>query len=96
MYKRYYVYILANKRNGTLYVGFTDDLERRMKEHKLKELEGFTKRYDIDKLVYYEIFETSTLAFKREQRLKKWKRNWKIELIESKNLNWTDLSEDWH
>ena len=95
MKKSYYVYILASKRNGTLYIGFTDDLERRMKEHKLKEVEGFTKKYNVDKLVYFEIYETSNEAFTRERRLKKWKRNWKLELIESKNPDWNDLSNDW-
>jgi len=95
MTKRYYVYILASKRNGTLYIGFTDDLERRMREHKLKEVESFTKKYDVDKLVYFEIFETSNEAFIRERRLKKWKRSWKLELIESKNPDWNDLSNDW-
>ena len=95
MTKQYYVYILANKRNGTLYIGFTDDLERRMREHKAKAIGGFTKRYGIDELMYYEIYKTSNEAFVRERRLKKWKRDWKIKLIESKNLNWTDLAKDW-
>ena len=95
MVKRYYVYILTSKRNGTLYIGFTDDLERRMKEHKLKEVEGFTKKYDVDKLVYFELYETSNEAFISERRLKKWRRNWKLELIESKNPDWNDLSNDW-
>ena len=75
MNKRYYVYILSNKRNGTLYIGFTDDLERRMKEHKQKEVEGFTKRYSLDKLMYYEIYDSANVAFIRERRLKKWKRD---------------------
>lgn len=66
-----------------------------MKEHKLKEVEGFTKKYNVCQLVYYEIFSTSNEAFLRERRLKKWKRNWKIELIESKNPEWDDLSEGW-
>ena len=92
---RYYVYILSNKRNGTLYIGFTDDLERRMREHKLKEVDGFTKKYGLCKLMYYEIFNSSNEAFPRERRLKKWKRKWKIELLESKNPEWKDLSNMW-
>ena len=95
MTKRYYVYILTSKRNGKLYIGFTDDLERRMRKHKLKEVEGFTKKYDVDKLVYFELYETSNEAFISERRLKKWRRNWKLELIESKNPDWNDLSNDW-
>lgn len=95
MNKRYYVYILSSAKNGTLYIGFTDDIERRMKEHKLGCVEGFTKRYQVKTLVYYEYFESSYEAFQRERRLKKWKRQWKIELIESKNSAWNDLSENW-
>ncbi|PLX12714.1 MAG: GIY-YIG nuclease [Marinilabiliales bacterium] len=95
MMKQYYIYILASKKNGTLYIGFTDDLERRMKEHKLKAVEGFTKRYNVSLLVYYEVYKTSGEAFIRERRLKKWKRDWKIQLIESKNPEWIDLSMEW-
>ena len=76
--KEYYVYILASKKNGTLYIGMTNDLERRMREHKLKEVKGFTQKYDIDKLVYYESFQTGDDAFIRERQMKKWKRAGKL------------------
>jgi putative endonuclease len=89
--KQYYVYILASKKNGTLYIGFTDELERRIGEHKNKEVQGFTKKYNIDKLIYFELYNTSFEAFTRERQLKKWK----ISLIEKENPNWKDLSEDW-
>ena len=91
----FYVYIMASKRNGTLYIGLTNELERRVIEHKDKILDGFTAKYSIDQLVWYESFETYAEAFERERRLKKWKRNWKIELIESENPNWRDLSREW-
>jgi putative endonuclease len=93
--KIYYVYILANKRNGTIYIGFTDDIERRVREHKEKSVSGFTAKYGVIKLVYFETFEDSFLAFEREHQLKKWKRAWKLRLIEHDNPNWNDLSEDW-
>ena len=95
MTKTYFVYILTNKKNGTLYIGFTDDLERRVGEHKRKEVEGFSKRYHLDKLVYYEQFDSNSQAFLRERRMKKWKRDWKIQLIESMNPEWKDLAWDW-
>lgn len=98
MYKtihQYYVYILSNKKNGTLYIGMTNNLERRVFEHKNKLVEGFTKKYDLTKLMYYEIFQHVDEAIKREKRLKKWKRQWKINLIEEKNPNWIDLASDW-
>ena len=91
----YYVYILASKKNGTIYIGMSDDIERRMREHKLKELKGFTKKYGIDKLVYFEEFENSYDAFTRERQLKKWNRAWKLELIEKDNPQWKDLASDW-
>ena len=93
--KNYYIYILASKKNGTLYIGMTNELERRMKEHKLKEVEGFTKRYDITQLVYFETHKSSFAAFKRERQMKAWKRQWKIDLIEKNNMEWEDLSKDW-
>jgi len=93
--KQYFVYILASKKNGTLYIGFTDDLERRIGEHKGKAVSGFTQKYGVDKLVYYESFNTSFEAFKRERQLKKWKRIWKIQLIEMENPAWDDIAEDW-
>jgi len=91
----YWVYILASKRNGTLYIGFTSDLDRRIFEHKFKLVEGFTKRYNINKLVYYEEYTCRNDAFIRERQMKKWNRAWKIELIEKENPNWKDFAEDW-
>lgn len=90
--KTYYVYILASQRNGTLYVGVTNDLDRRVAEHKSKQIDGFTKEYNIDKLVHFE--ETSDIesALLREKRIKKWNRDWKLRLIEENNPNWDDLS----
>ena len=87
----YYVYILANRKNGTLYIGVTSDLVKRMYEHKQKKLGGFTKKYGVDKLVYFEQTADVHSAIEREKRLKKWKRQWKIELIEKGNPNWRDL-----
>ena len=90
--KTYYVYILANKRNETLYIGITNDLAKRISEHKSGMMEGFTKKYSIDKLVYYESTTDVNEAITREKRLKKWKRQWKIDLIENSNPDWRDLS----
>ncbi|MGY8680938.1 GIY-YIG nuclease family protein [Bradyrhizobium sp. UFLA05-153] len=87
----YYVYILASKIGGTLYIGVTNDLVRRVAEHRLKLVDSFTKEYDIVKLVYFEQFDDPENAIKREKRLKKWKRAWKIALIEKDNPNWNDL-----
>ena len=92
--KTYYVYILASKRNGTMYVGMTNDLTRRVYEHKSGLIEGFTKKYIVDKLVYFESTADVNEAILREKRLKKWKRQWKIELIEKSNPDWRDLSVD--
>ena len=92
---QYYLYILSNKFNGTLYIGVTNDLERRMFEHKNKLLEGFTKQYGLNKLVYFETYQYVNDAIKREKNMKKWKRQWKIDLIEKDNPNWSDLSIDW-
>ena len=96
MYKQnfYYVYILASKRNGTLYVGVTNDLERRIYEHKHDIVEGFTKRYGVHRLVYYEVYEDILSAIEREKQLKWWRRKWKIELIEKYNPQWKDLVDD--
>jgi putative endonuclease len=85
------VYILANKRNGTLYVGVTSDLVRRIWEHKKSLIEGFTKRYGIKQLVWYELHQTMQSAIVKEKRLKEWKRAWKLELIEETNPDWCDL-----
>jgi putative endonuclease len=91
--KTYYVYILASKRNGTLYIGITNDLARRVYEHKSGLIKGFTKKYSVNKLVYFESTNDVNAAILREKRLKKWKRQWKIELIEKLNPDWNDLSE---
>ena len=85
------VYILASKRNGTLYVGVTSDLVKRIWEHKNNMVEGFTKRYMVKQLVWYELHESMESAIMREKRIKNWKRAWKLELIESKNPDWLDL-----
>ena len=82
---QYYVYILSNLKNGTLYIGMTNDLERRMFEHKNKLIEGFSKNYNLDKLVYFEQFQYVNDAIKREKQLKNWNRKWKIDLIEGDN-----------
>ena len=85
------VYILANKRNGTLYVGVTSDLVKRVWEHKNNFVEGFTKRYGVHNLVWYELHGSMDSAIQREKRLKDWKRKWKVHLIERTNPNWEDL-----
>jgi len=94
MEKQFYVYILANKRNGTLYLGVTSDLVKRVWQHKNNLTEGFTKKYGIKKLVYYEVYQDIVNAIEREKQLKKWKRVWKLELIEEKNAEWRDLYVD--
>lgn len=94
MAKSLYVYILASKRNGTLYIGVTNDLKRRVYEHKSNLIEGFTKAYHVHRLVYFEKIDDAYQAILREKRLKKWKRAWKIELIEEKNPEWKDLYGD--
>jgi putative endonuclease len=92
MRRQYYVYILASRKHGTLYVGITNDIVRRVHEHKLQLVPGFCTRYGVDKLVYFEIFDDPASAIAREKQLKKWRRDWKIELIESKNPGWIDLA----
>jgi putative endonuclease len=87
-----YVYILASKRRGTLYVGVTNDLTRRMYEHKNGILEGFTKKYKIHLLVYFQQCKNIESVIQREKQLKAWHRDWKIKLIEGTNPNWNDLS----
>ena len=94
MEKNFYVYILASRRNGTLYVGVTSDLIKRVWEHKHKVVEGFTERYDVNKLVYYEQFPDVEHAIRREKRFKKYNRKWKTDLIEKVNPGWEDLYED--
>jgi putative endonuclease len=92
--KTYFVYILASKPNGVLYIGFTGDLASRVFQHKHEEYEGFTKKYFVHRLVYYELFEDPDEGIKREKQLKRWKRQWKIQLIEKHNPEWRDLYDD--
>ena len=87
----YYVYILASKKNGTLYVGVTNDVVRRVHEHKEGLAEGFTKRHGVKRLVHFEIFDSVETAIRREKTLKTWLRDWKIALIERDNPDWDDL-----
>ena len=91
MEKKGYVYILFNKRNGTLYKGVTSNLVKRIYGHKNKFVKGFTEKYAVDKLEYFEIYEDIEQAIEREKQIKKWNRNWKIKLIEKENPNWEDL-----
>lgn len=95
MTRRYYVYIMTN-RSRTLYVGVTNDLERRVHEHKSESIEGFTKRYKLNRLVYLDATSSIEGAINREKELKKWRRSKKIDLIEAANPGWKDLSEDWY
>lgn len=92
MNKPYYVYILASQRNGTLYVGMTNNLERRIWEHKNNYVDGFTQKYEVHHLVYYELHDNPDSAIQREKQIKKWNRPWKLKLIEGKNPLWKDLS----
>ena len=89
--KRYFVYILSSQRNGTLYIGVTNDLTKRVYEHKNNLVEGFTKKYEVHLLVYLEEFHNIDEAITREKQLKRWKRAWKLRLIESSNPEWNDL-----
>jgi putative endonuclease len=91
MSRQYFVYILASKPKGTLYIGITNNIARRVWEHKQGLVEGFTKKYDVHRLVYCEAFASPRDAIQREKRLKKWNRAWKIQLIESANPGWKDL-----
>ena len=88
---QYWVYILANRIGGTLYIGVTNDLVRRVHEHRESLVAGFTKRYDVHRLIYFEEFDTAENAIRREKRLKSWNRAWKIRLVEKTNPNWIDL-----
>ena len=90
----YYIYILASKRNGTLYIGMTNNLLRRVYEHKNALVDGFTKKYSVKSFVYYEQTDDVNSAILREKRLKTWKRAWKIKLIEDFNPTWKDLYND--
>jgi putative endonuclease len=89
--KKFHIYITTNKINSVLYIGVTSNLEKRIYEHKLKIREGFTEKYNVNKLVYYEEFDDIGMAIQREKRLKKWNRDWKIKLIEDFNPEWKDL-----
>jgi len=92
--KSYYVYILASRRNGTLYIGVTNDLIKRVYEHRNDLVEGFTKGHQVHRLVYYEQTNDIRSAITREKQMKKWKRRWKIELIEENNPEWKDLYDE--
>ncbi|MCB9493715.1 MAG: GIY-YIG nuclease family protein [Epsilonproteobacteria bacterium] len=87
----YYTYILASQKNGTLYIGVTNDLSKRVAQHKVKSVSGFTQKYNVSRLVYVKLFQTSREAILYEKRLKKWNRVWKLRLIESINPSWDDL-----
>jgi putative endonuclease len=93
--KQYYTYILASERNGTLYIGVTNSLLNRSFQHKIKQdKDSFTAKYNVNKLVHYEVYKYVNDAIAREKQLKNWKREWKIELIEKENSHWRDLFED--
>lgn len=93
--KSFYVYIITNKHNTTFYIGITNNLIRRIYEHKQGLIEGFSKKYLLKKLVYYEEYNDSTAAISREKQLKNWHREWKLNLIKKENFNFDDLSKDW-
>jgi len=88
------VYLLASERNGTLYAGVTSDLPKRIGEHKSRKVAGFTKRYGVYRLVWFEMHQTMDGAITREKQIKEWKRAWKLELIEASNPDWADLFEE--
>jgi putative endonuclease len=92
--KQYYVYILATRKDGILYIGVTNNLLKRVYEHKNNIVKGFTEKYKVHNLVYYETYDNICDAITREKRMKKWKRGWKIELIEKSNSQWRDLYND--
>ena len=93
--KEYYVYMMATRRNGTIYVGFSGDLTTRVRAHKSGNGAVFTGKYKVDKLVYFEPHSSRRKALHREYLMKRWRRQWKIELIEKFNANWDDLAKDW-
>lgn len=95
IHNQYYVYILTNHSNKTLYIGFTNDLKRRIIEHKNEFVEGFTKKYKMKKLIFYEEYKDKNDALGRERQLKNWPREWKINLIKEKNPDFSDLAEGW-
>ncbi|MDA3952761.1 MAG: GIY-YIG nuclease family protein [Bacteroidales bacterium] len=89
----YFVYIITNWNNSVTYIGVTNNLKRRIYEHKNRDIDGFTKKYNVNKLVYYEHFSNIEFAIIREKQMKKWKRQWKNELVEKENPNWDNLYE---
>jgi putative endonuclease len=89
----YYVYILASRKDGTIYIGVTNDIVRRVYEHRQKAVPGFTSKYNITQLVWFEIYDDPISAISREKELKKWRRDWKVQLIEKQNPQWMDLYE---
>ena len=93
--KAFFVYMLSNKYDNVLYIGMTNDLTRRVSEHKQKVVKGFTAKYNCNKLVWFEEHSDSDEALTREKQLKNWKRDWKNQLIEKENPDWRDLSEEW-
>ncbi|MFO0970920.1 MAG: GIY-YIG nuclease family protein [Candidatus Saccharimonadales bacterium] len=94
--RQYYVYILASSKNGTLYIGVTRDIVRRTSQHQSKESDGFTKKYNVSRLVYFESHDNIESAITSEKNMKAWKRDWKIKLIEKENAGWRDLSLDFN
>ncbi|MCB9981610.1 MAG: GIY-YIG nuclease family protein [Rhodospirillales bacterium] len=94
MQKKGYIYILSNKKDGTLYIGITTSLRHRIYQHKHKLQEGFTKKYNLTKLVYFEEYDSYAQAIRREKRLKEWRRQWKLDLINKRNPQWRGLYED--
>ncbi len=92
--QRYWVYIMASMRNGTLYIGVTNDIARRAHEHRTSPVKSFTERYGVKRLVHCEAFDDVRLAIQREKNLKKWPRRWKLDLIEAGNPDWRDLYDD--
>ncbi|MDO6675144.1 GIY-YIG nuclease family protein [Tenacibaculum sp. 1B UA] len=93
---QYYIYIITNKKDGVLYIGVTNNLERRIFEHKNKLVKGFSSKYNLDKLIYFEEHQFIKEAIKREKNMKKWKRAWKINLVIKENPNWDDLAKNWY
>lgn len=94
MDKQFCVYILASRKNGTLYIGVTSALTKRVWQHKNSLVDGFTKKYKVDKLIYYEVHENAESAIQCEKQIKKWNRRWKLRIIEKANPTWRDLYED--
>ena len=93
-YKSYYVYIMANEARGVFYVGMSSDLPARAWQHRERVMEGFTKKYGVDRLVYFERHDDAAFAARRERAMKRWRRDWKIKLIETNNPTWRDLFAD--